>query len=572
MTRPFVNPDEMPPISQSSPTMPNRGDGAGESALLQAALALTSRSGVERTCSSVLDVIERLFGARSSWILLHDGATDELVTLEFRGPGAESYATARVPARQGIVGKVFADRQTLFVPDVLEEDRWFDPERIQRSGLKSAFTVPLEVEGDVVGVVGLDSPWFTADAPPGETDIGRLRALGAIAAAAIRNSRRLEQVEADRSRLRHALDQGQHLRREVQNLREQIRDARSFTHVVGASPVFREVLAQVELVAPADSTVLLIGETGTGKELIAHEIHERSRRHGRTFVPVNCAALPEALVESELFGHEKGAFTGALARKEGKFELAHLGTLFLDEIGDLPPQAQAKLLRVLQEREVHRVGGLRPVTVDVRLIAATNRDLAACMHAGDFRADLFFRLSVFPIRLPPLRERRQDIPKLIEHYLRRFAERQHKPVPRLADEVQERLLEYHWPGNVRELQNVIERAVILVRGPIIGSASIALQSPAQPQAPTAPEQAAAAPPLRAAATVLPFAEAERGAILRALEACGWRISGRRGAAETLGLKPTTLHAKMKKLGIRRPTANDERGWVASGHDQAVGHP
>jgi formate hydrogenlyase transcriptional activator len=569
MPQPFATSPIMPSIPQRPPeatAAPNiagcqagapEQTNAAEAGLLDAAQALASRSGVQHTCTAVLDVVERLFAARSSWILLHDRATDELVAFEFRGSGAESYAAARVPSRKGIVGKVFCERETLFVPNVLDEWRWFDPDRVRRSGLTSVFTVPLEIEGDAVGVVGLDSPRFTADAPPSDRDVRRLRALGAIAAAAIRNARVLEEVEADRSRLQRVIEQRQHLRVEVGHLREQIRDAHAPDHAIGDSPTFREVLTQVDLVAPADSTVLLVGETGTGKELIAHAIHDRSRRQGRPFVAVNCAALPESLVESELFGHEKGSFTGALARKEGKFELAHLGTLFLDEIGDLPAQAQAKLLRVLQERELHRVGGVRSVPVDVRLIAATNRDLAACMHDGQFRPDLFYRLSVFPIRLPSLRERREDIPALVEHFVRRFAARQHKPVPRLADEVLQRLTEYHWPGNIRELQNVIERAVILVRGAVIKSELIALQAPGDEEGVIVSELPARVPSAPSGATVVPFSEAERGAILRALEVCGWRISGHHGAAEMLGLKPTTLHAKMKKLGIHRPCANGE---------------
>jgi transcriptional regulator with GAF, ATPase, and Fis domain len=312
------------------------------------------------------------------------------------------------------------------------------------------------------------------------------------------------------------------------------------------------VLNQVELVASADSTVLLVGETGTGKEIVARALHDQSRRASQPFVAVNCAALPEALVESELFGYEKGAFTGALTRKAGKFELAHRGTLFLDEIGDLPPQAQAKLLRVLQEREVQRVGGLKAVPVDVRLVAATNQDLEARMEAGQFRPDLFYRLSVFPIRLPPLRERRDDIPLLAERFLCRFAEQQHKPTPRLTPRALDRIAAYDWPGNVRELQNVIERAVILARGPAIDDDLLVLRYSTDVVRTGQPE-----PPQEQGrdSNVVRFSDAERLAILRAVERAGWRISGHGGAAEMLGLKATTLHAKMKKLGIHRPSAS-----------------
>jgi transcriptional regulator with GAF, ATPase, and Fis domain len=275
---------------------------------------------------------------------------------------------------------------------------------------------------------------------------------------------------------------------------------------------------------------------------------------------VNCAALPESLVESELFGYERGAFTGAVSRKPGKFELAHLGTIFLDEVGDLPGQAQAKLLRVLQEREVQRVGGTKPESVNVRVIAATNHDLAAGVQSGRFRTDLFYRLNVFPIRLPALRERRDDIAPLAQHFVRRFAERQHKTPPALGGEALERLVVYSWPGNVRELQNVIERAVILCRDSAIGPDLISLQPALGPSDPIAGATPAASRNEGRSANVIRFCDAERHAILRALELSGWRISGRGGAAEILGLKPTTLHAKMKKLGIRRPSAEsaDER--------------
>jgi transcriptional regulator with GAF, ATPase, and Fis domain len=270
--------------------------------------------------------------------------------------------------------------------------------------------------------------------------------------------------------------------------------------------------------------------------------------------------LPESLVESELFGHEKGAFTGALARKPGKFELADRGTLFLDEIGDLPPEAQAKLLRVLQEREVQRVGGTRPVPINVRLIAATNQDLEDCIRTGRFRQDLFYRLSVFPLRLPPLRERPEDIRSLVSHFVKRFAERQHKPEPHLSREAMELLMAYEWPGNVRELQNIVERAVILARGGIIGEELIPVRAGAAPATtpaaqPTAVRDQREERPQGTGSTVVPFSEAERRAILRALDMTGWRISGRGGAADVLGLKPTTLHAKMKKLGIQRPSVH-----------------
>ena len=527
---------------------------ATEQALFEATLALSERLDVAQTCDAMLGVVERVFNARSTWILLHDVPANELVTVAFRGPGADSFENARVPCDRGIVGLAFRRRETVFVPDAQQEDRWFDPSRVHRSDLRSVFTMPLVVKSEAIGVVGLDSPRFTADAPPGPSDVARLRAIATIAAAEIRNAKQVEAIEADRTRLERLLRERRALRSEVGDLRRQVREAHSLDAIVGQSAVFREVLAQVELVAPADSTVLLVGETGTGKELIARALHDQSRRSPKPFVAVNCAALPETLVESELFGYEKGAFTGALCRKPGKFELANFGTLLLDEVSDLPGQAQAKLLRVLQEREVQRVGGTKPESINVRLIAATNQDLAASVQSGRFRTDLFYRLNVFPIRLPPLRERRDDIAPLAHHFIRRYAERQHKTTPRLAGEALERLTGYSWPGNVRELQNVIERAVILCRDSIIGADVISLQSAVEPSDPPQDTSPVVERVERRPANVIRFCDAERHAILRALELSGWRISGRAGAADILGLKPTTLHAKMKKLGIHRPSA------------------
>jgi formate hydrogenlyase transcriptional activator len=549
-----------------------------ETALLEAMLALTRTPDVLQTCSAMLEITEQMFAATCAWILLHDSGAGDLVTTAVRGPGANIYANVRIPSDRGIVGLAFQRREPVFVANPMAEDRWFDRDRMQQFAIGSIVTVPLLIESDVFGVMGFVSPRFGADTPPGTADIARLRALAAIAAAGLRTAALLKAVESERARLRRLLDERRALKDRVGHLQEQVREWHPVDAVIGQCPIFQEVLTQVELVAPADSTVLLVGETGTGKELIARAIHDQSRRSGKTFVAVNCAALPESLVESELFGYEKGAFTGAVSRKPGKFELADSGTLFLDEIGDLPAQAQAKLLRVLQEREVHRVGGTRGVPVNVRLISATNQDLGLCMQSGRFRHDLFYRLSVFPIRVPSLRERSDDIPLLVDHFLRRCADRQHKATPRLADGVLEELMAYDWPGNVRELQNVIERAVILARRPTIGKELIILRPagvsevlilpPAMPV--TSPSSQGAA---RNGHQVARFADAERSAIGRALEAAGWRISGRGGAAEILGLKPTTLHAKMKRLGIQRPGSSEATdGPLAASGPRPLSHP
>jgi DNA-binding NtrC family response regulator len=314
--------------------------------------------------------------------------------------------------------------------------------------------------------------------------------------------------------------------------------------MIGDAPALRRVREQIERVAPTDSTVLVQGETGTGKELVARAIHEQSARRERPLIRLNCAALPRELVESELFGHEKGAFTGAIQQRRGRFELADGGTLLLDEVGELPLETQAKLLRVLQERELERIGGSRTVRVDVRVVAATNRDLQAEVSAGRFRADLFFRLHVFPIVLPPLRERREDVPRLLEHFVARTARRLGRPVDGLAPAFVDRARAYPWPGNVRELENLVERALIMSRGGVLDASDL-LALPAAPAARAAP--GGAEPPGDGGSTL---EDVERAHILRVLEGTSWRIEGDHGAARRLGLNPSTLRGRMRKLGIR----------------------
>jgi transcriptional regulator with GAF, ATPase, and Fis domain len=307
----------------------------------------------------------------------------------------------------------------------------------------------------------------------------------------------------------------------------------------------REEIAQV---APTDSTVLIQGETGTGKELVARALHEKSARRERPLIKINCAALPRELVESELFGHEKGAFTGAVQQRRGRFELADGGTLFLDEVGELPLEAQAKLLRVLQEREFERIGGARSLRVDVRVVAATNRDLGAEVGAGRFRADLYFRLNVFPIVLAPLRERRGDIPPLLRHFVERTARRLGRAVEGLSPRFVERAGSYDWPGNIRELENLVERALILSRGGILdGSELLPASSPRAER----PAPAGDARPQVQANGDGTLEEVERAHIRRALVDASWTIEGDRGAARRLGLNPSTLRGRMRKLGIRK---------------------
>jgi transcriptional regulator with GAF, ATPase, and Fis domain len=317
---------------------------------------------------------------------------------------------------------------------------------------------------------------------------------------------------------------------------------RRFEQIIGNSPALESVLEQVERVAPTDSTVLIQGETGTGKELIAHAIHNISSRCGRPFVRLNCAAIPLDLLESELFGHEKGAFTGAIAQKTGRFELADKGTLFLDEVGDIPPALQPKLLRVLQEQEFERLGSTRTHKVDVRLVAATHRDLTEMANRGEFRSDLYYRLNVFPVMLPPLRERPEDIPDLVDHFVEVYSRRIGREIEHIPPATMSALTSYQWPGNIRELQNLIERAVILSNDGVLPNP---LPTPAS-RVTTSP----AATTLSAPVTTL--RDSERVLILRTLEAVGWVIGGPKGAASKLGLKRTTLIHKMQKLGIARP--------------------
>jgi len=314
------------------------------------------------------------------------------------------------------------------------------------------------------------------------------------------------------------------------------RATRRFEQIIGNSPALESVLQQVEQVAPTDSTVLIQGETGTGKELIARAVHNLSERCGRPFIKLNCAAIPFDLLESELFGHERGAFTGAIAQKVGRFELADKGTLFLDEVGDIPPGLQPKLLRVLQEQEFERLGSTRTHQVDVRLVAATNRNLAEMVKRNEFRSDLYYRLNVFPIPLPPLRERREDIPALVMHFVEILARRMGKQIEEIPPETMSALASHDWPGNIRELQNFIERSVILspenvLRPPL---SSLNAAASAEPQ------------------LAVTLDEAERDHIVKTLERTRWVVAGPKGAAARLGIKRSTLYFRMQKLGIERP--------------------
>jgi formate hydrogenlyase transcriptional activator len=343
-------------------------------------------------------------------------------------------------------------------------------------------------------------------------------------------------------------------------LESEIRSELHFEDIVGTSESLRHVLKEIETVAPADSTVLIYGETGTGKELIARALHNLSSRKSNAFVKLNCAAIPTGLLESELFGHEKGAFTGAIMQRVGRFELANRGTIFLDEIGEIPLELQPKLLRVLQEREFERLGSSRTLRTDARLIAATNRDLKTMVEDQSFRSDLYYRLNVFPIRVPSLRERREDIPLLVRHFVKEFSRRNKRVIDTIPSETMQALIRYRWPGNIRELQNVIERAVIISRGPVLNVALTELTpdvtSTSVPVVTTA--KSASHESLQEM-----LDETERNQILRALDEANGVVAGPNGAAARLGLKRSTLQLRMQKLGIRLSrTAVDERKQTA----------
>jgi formate hydrogenlyase transcriptional activator len=399
---------------------------------------------------------------------------------------------------------------------------------MEREGMESLCALPLLREERSFGALFFMS---SAKGAYQQIPVALLERVASAVAVAVDNCFAYEELRALRDRLRT----------ENVYLQEEIQQEHNFGEIVGRSAALQQLLGLVESVADTDSTVLILGETGTGKELVARAIHERSRRRDHPLVKVNCAAISAGLVESELFGHAKGAFTGALERRTGRFEVADGGTLFLDEIGELPLDTQVKLLRVLQEREFEPVGSSQVRRVDVRVIAATNRDLSHEVEQGRFRSDLYFRLNVFPLRVPPLRERTGDLELLVHFFVDRFARELGKRIECVSDAALQRLLAWHWPGNVRELSNVIERAVVLARGPVLevgGDLGDALG-----REPAAPQASSARPTL---------AEVERQHLLGVLGRSGWVIEGPRGAARLLGLQPSTLRSRMRKLGLRRP--------------------
>jgi formate hydrogenlyase transcriptional activator len=402
-----------------------------------------------------------------------------------------------------------------------------EAEYCRRTGLVSHLAIPLRIGGRVVGAIAFSAHRESRTWPDDLTT--RLKLVGEVFAHAIARKREQEKLVAAMAEIKALKER---LERENTYLQHvaQIRPPQGLT---SRSSSFLSVIQEIGQVAQTNSTVLLLGETGSGKEVLAQAIHDASARKNRPMIKVNCAALPASLIESELFGREKGAFTGALARQPGRFEIADGSTIFLDEVGELPLELQPKLLRVLQEGEFERLGGTKTIRVDARVIAATNRPLAQAVKEGKFREDLFYRLDVFPIEVPPLRERREDIPMLTWIFIKEFCSSMGKPIDEISEESMFALQEYHWPGNVRELRNVIERAMILERGPRLhiklGHTTLR--------------------PIAVKATAGSLDEAERSIILQAVEQCNWRIRGSNGAAALLDIKPTTLESRIKKLGL-----------------------
>ncbi len=479
--------------------------------------------------------LRRLISHDSASLLLpdpHDANMLRVHALDFPDGRGFVHKDMQLPMEGTNPGKAFRDGQPMlagngpgYVP--------FSPQRmwvIDAEGLRSSMILPLvlnDKSSEVVGVLALGS---RIDSAFTQADLDFLRQVAQQVAIGVKNA--LEHRKLSES--------AERVSEQKSYLEEEIRAEQDFEDIVGSSPVLRSVLQQVETVAPTDSTVLIEGETGTGKELIARAIHDRSSRRERTFVKINCAAIPMGLLESELFGHERGAFTGAIARKIGRFELAHQGTLFLDEIGDIPIELQPKLLRVLQEHEFERLGGNATQKVDVRVIAATNHSLSSMVSESKFRSDLFYRLNVFPIHLPPLRERPEDVPLLARYFTSKYSRRMNRNVQRIPTETLESMARYAWPGNVRELQNFIERAVILSNGidlqPPRGELRLTYDTPA---------------PNGSNGNGKTLRDLEREHILEALHKSNWVIGGPTGAAARLGMKRTSLLYRMEKHRISR---------------------
>jgi formate hydrogenlyase transcriptional activator len=511
--------------------------------LLEINNAVVSNLTQEALFHAISEALRRVVPFDRTALFLHDRERDvlRLFLLESARPSRYFTVGLEMAPGESHVGWVFSHRQPLVRHDLARERQFPMEDRAYEDGIRAYVIVPLLIRGEAIGTLAVAS---TTPGQYAESDVACLQEAATQIALAVENMRSYEEIAALKTRLEH----------ENVYLQEEIRREHNFDEMIGDSPALLEVLRRVARVAPTDTTVLVCGETGTGKELIARALHSQSGRRDRPLVKVNCGAISAGLVESELFGHVKGAFTGALERRVGRFELAHGGTLFLDEVGELPLETQVKLLRVLQEQEFEPVGSSQTIRVDVRVIAATGRDLEEAVRAGRVRADLFYRLNVFSLRVPPLSERRADIPQLVAFFLDRLGRQLGKRVEGVSPESMERLVRYPWPGNVRELRNVIERSLVLCQGPLVTLDADLLPAAAPPagRVETADDRPGAPVPANSLEAV------ERRHILNVLAETDGIIEGPKGAARILSLHPNTLRSRMKKLGITRPRARHDR--------------
>jgi len=503
-------------------------------ALYEISKTMSYSLNLEGTCRWIMEILSSILGMRRGTLTLLNPSTKELTIEVAHGLTDEEKARGKFQIGEGITGKVFEQQEPIVIPDIGKEPLFLNrtASRGDISKQNIAFLcVPVRVKGENIGVLSADR--LFGERVSLEEDLRVLTIVASLIGQTVK--------------LNHIIDdEKKELIEQNQSLQEALRAKYRFKNLVGQSKRMQDVYESIHRVSQSKATVLLRGESGTGKELIAHAIHYNSPRKDKPFIKLNCAAFPETLLESELFGHEKGSFTGAIGRREGRFFLAHEGTLFLDEISEIPPSMQVKLLRVLQERKFERVGGTETLHVDIRLIASTNRDLEQAVREGSFREDLYFRLNVVPIFIPPLRERRDDIPVLIEHFLKRFNLENQKSV-RFSSKALDIFLGYHWPGNVRELENAIERAVVMSQTRIIhvdevkSMLSLSLD-PSESSSARGPQEATSLPQK--------VVSIERAQIIQALENCGW-VHVR--AAKLLGLTPRQIGYRIIKYRILTKT-------------------
>ena len=485
----------------------------------------------ERIDSEIVNAqrqIAKVLDLERSTLAQLEGEQRFVVTHSWQLPGLEPFPGFAVKDMPWMASVLMRGEEVLFARiEDLPEEAAREKQIARRFGPRSSIMFPLKIGGKVLGVLAFGTVDREREWP--DAIVNRLRLFGEMIGSAIARTRAEETTRKALEEVRRLRDQ---LQRENVYLQQEVNVVRGQRCLIGESAALGRVLEQVEQVAATNSSVLLMGETGTGKELIASAIHELSSRGARPIVRVSCAAIPETLIESELFGREKGAYTGALSRMAGRFELAHGSTLFLDEVGELPLEVQVKLLYVLQEKEVQRLGSTKTISVDVRIIAATNQDLEKAVREKRFREDLYYRLNVFPIKVPPLRERREDIPLLVMSFVNEFAKSFGKCIESIDKQSMDALQRYPWPGNIREVRNAVERAMILASGPRLSILTPGVLAGEEP------------PSLR-------LTDAERDRLRTVLEMTGWRVRGKGGAAEILGLKPTTLDSKMARLRLTR---------------------